>query len=195
MNYAYVDVSLYHWQLIDSTWYYAASNGKAYAGWLFQSGTWYWLEPDAGGAMATGLHECNGSLYWFNSSGAMATGWVLDGGTWYYATGSGALASGWLNLNGTWYWLDPSTHVMATGLHECNGSAYWFNASGAMATGWVLDGGTWYYATGSGVLASGWAYVGGAWYWLDPTTHAMTTGVQEIDGVQYSFASNGVWLG
>ena len=378
MNYAYVDVSLYHWQLIDSTWYYAASNGKAYAGWLFQSGTWYWLEPDAGGAMATGLHECNGSLYWFNSSGAMATGWVLDGGTWYYATGSGvlarcpvsvggvpycfdartgamltgyqtdaqgvrryfgscgplngwglvdgswywfangiastgwlytggswywldpdaggamvtglhvcngsaywfsasgamatgwvldggtwyyatgsgalasgwlslsgawywldpsthvmatglhgcngsmywfsasgamatgwvldggtwyyatgsgALASGWLSLSGAWYWLDPSTHVMATGLHGCNGSMYWFNGSGSMATGWVLDGGTWYYATGSGALASGWAYVGGAWYWLDPSTHAMVTGVQQIDGAQYSFASNGAWLG
>ena len=313
MNYAYVDVSLYHWQLIDSTWYYAASNGKSYTGWLFQSGTWYWLEPDAGGAMATGLHECNGSLYWFNSSGAMATGWVLDGGTWYYATGSGALArgpvsvggvpycfdartgamltgyqtdaqgvrryfgscgplngwgfvdgswywfadgiastgwirtggswywldpeaggamatglhacngsaywfdasgamatgwvldggtwyyatgsgalaSGWLNLNGTWYWLDPSTHAMATGLHECNGSMYWFNGSGSMATGWVLDGGTWYYATGSGALTSGWAYVGGAWYWLDPSTHAMTTGVQTIGSCEYIFNNSG----
>ena len=313
MNYAYVDVSLYHWQLIDSTWYYAASNGKSYTGWLFQSGTWYWLEPDAGGAMATGLHECNGSLYWFNSSGAMATGWVLDGGTWYYATGSGALArgpvsvggvpycfdartgamltgyqtdaqgvrryfgscgplngwgfvdgswywfadgiastgwirtggswywldpeaggamatglhacngsaywfdasgamatgwvldggtwyyatgsgalaSGWLNLNGTWYWLDPSTHAMATGLHGCNGSMYWFNGSGSMATGWVLDGGTWYYATGSGALTSGWAYVGGAWYWLDPSTHAMTTGVQTIGSCEYIFNNSG----
>ena len=313
MNYAYVDVSLYHWQLIDSTWYYAASNGKAYTGWLFQSGTWYWLEPDVGGAMATGLHECNGSLYWFNSSGAMATGWVLDGGTWYYATGSGALArgpvsvggvpycfdartgamltgyqtdaqgvrryfgscgplngwgfvdgswywfadgiastgwlytggswywldpdaggamvtglhacngsaywfsasgamatgwvldggtwyyatgsgalaSGWLNLNGAWYWLDPSTHAMASGLHECNGSAYWFDASGSMATGWVLDGGTWYYATGSGALASGWAYVGCAWYWLDPSTHAMATGLHECNGSLYWFNSSG----
>ena len=313
MNYAYVDVSLYHWQLIDSTWYYAASNGKAYTGWLFQSGTWYWLEPDVGGAMATGLHECNGSLYWFNSSGAMATGWVLDGGTWYYATGSGALArgpvsvggvpycfdartgamltgyqtdaqgvrryfgscgplngwgfvdgswywfadgiastgwlytggswywldpdaggamvtglhacngsaywfsasgamatgwvldggtwyyatgsgalaSGWLNLNGAWYWLDPSTHAMATGLHECNGSAYWFNGSGSMATGWALDGGTWYYATGSGALASGWAYVGCAWYWLDPSTHAMATGLHECNGSLYWFNSSG----
>ena len=182
------------WGLVDGSWYWFA-DGIASTGWLYTGGSWYWLDPDAGGAMATGLHSCNGSAYWFNSSGAMATGWVLDGGTWYYATGSGALASGWLNLNGAWYWLDPSTHAMATGLHECNGSAYWFNASGAMATGWVLDGGTWYYATGSGVLTSGWAYVGGAWYWLDPTTHAMTTGVQEIDGVQYSFASNGVWLG
>ncbi len=241
MNYAYVDVSLYHWQLIDSTWYYAASNGKAYAGWLFQSGTWYWLEPDAGGAMATGLHECNGSLYWFNSSGAMATGWVLDGGTWYYATGSGVLArgpvsvggvpycfdartgamltgyqtdaqgvrryfgscgplngwglvdgswywfangiasTGWLYTGGSWYWLDPDAGgAMVTGLHVCNDSAYWFSASGAMATGWVLDGGTWYYATGSGALASGWLSLSGAWYWLDPSTHAMTTGVQTI---------------
>ena len=192
MNYAYVDVSLYHWQLIDSTWYYAASNGKAYTGWLFQSGTWYWLEPDVGGAMATGLHECNGSLYWFNSSGAMATGWVLAGGTWYYATGSGALASGWLNLNGAWYWLDPSTHAMATGLHECNGSAYWFNASGAMATGWVLDGGTWYYATGSGALARGPVSVGGVPYCFDARTGAMLTGYQtDAQGVRRYFGSCG----
>ena len=134
MNYAYVDVSLYYWQLKDGIWYYATADGKVYTGWLRLGGAWYWLEPDAGGAMATGLHECNGSLYWFNASGVMATGWLLDGGTWYYATGSGALASGW-------------------------------------------------------------AYLGGAWYWLDPSTHAMTTGVQEIDGVKYSFANNGAWLG
>ncbi|MFR2917265.1 MAG: GH25 family lysozyme [Eggerthellaceae bacterium] len=252
MNYAYVDVSLYHWQLIDSTWYYAASNGKAYTGWLFQSGTWYWLEPDAGGAMATGLHECNGSLYWFNSSGAMATGWVLDGGTWYYATGSGALArgpvsvggvpycfdartgamltgyqtdaqgvrryfgscgplngwgfvdgswywfadgiasTGWLYTGGSWYWLDPDAGgAMVTGLHACNGSAYWFSASGSMATGWVLDGGTWYYATGSGALASGWLNLNGTWYWLDPSTHAMATGVQTIGSCEYIFNSSG----
>ena len=253
MNYAYVDVSLYHWQLIDSTWYYAASNGKAYTGWLFQSGTWYWLEPDVGGAMATGLHECNGSLYWFNSSGAMATGWVLDGGTWYYATGSGALArgpvsvggvpycfdartgamltgyqtdaqgvrryfgscgplngwgfvdgswywfadgiasTGWLYTGGSWYWLDPDAGgAMVTGLHACNGSAYWFSASGAMATGWVLDGGTWYYATGSGALARGPVSVGGVPYCFDARTGAMLTGYQtDAQGVRRYFGSCG----
>ncbi len=190
MNYAYVDVSLYYWQLKEGTWYYATSDGKAYTGWLRQGGAWYWLDPSTH-AMATGLHECNGSLYWFNSSGAMATGWVLDGGTWYYATGSGALASGWAYVGGAWYWLDPSTHAMATGLHECNGSLYWFNSSGAMATGWVLDGGTWYYATGSGALASGWLNLNGAWYWLDPSTHAMATGVQTIGSCEYIFNSTG----
>lgn len=252
MNYAYVDVSLYYWQLKEGTWYYATSDGKAYTGWLRQGGAWYWLDPDAGGVMATGLYECNGSLYWFNSSGAMATGWVLDGGTWYYATGSGALArgpvsvggvpycfdartgamltgyqtdaqgvrryfgscgplngwglvdgswywfadgiasTGWLYTGGSWYWLDPDAGgAMATGLHSCNGSAYWFNSSGAMATGWVLDGGTWYYATGSGALASGWLNLNGAWYWLDPSTHAMATGVQTIGSCEYIFNSTG----
>ena len=252
MNYAYVDVSLYYWQLKEGTWYYATSDGKAYTGWLRQGGAWYWLDPDAGGVMATGLHECNGSLYWFNSSGAMATGWVLDGGTWYYATGSGALArgpvsvggvpycfdartgamltgyqtdaqgvrryfgscgplngwglvdgswywfadgiasTGWLYTGGSWYWLDPDAGgAMATGLHACNGAAYWFSASGAMATGWVLDGGTWYYATGSGALASGWLNLNGTWYWLDPSTHAMATGVQTIGSCEYIFNSTG----
>ena len=192
MNYAYVDVSLYYWQLKESTWYYATSDGKAYTGWLRQGGAWYWLDPDAGGVMATGLYECNGSMYWFNASGAMATGWVLDGGTWYYATGSGALASGWLNLNGAWYWLDPSTHAMATGFHECNGSLYWFNSSGAMATGWVLDGGTWYYATGSGALARGPVSVGGVPYCFDARTGAMLTGYQtDAQGVRRYFGSCG----
>lgn len=252
MNYAYVDVSLYYWQLKEGTWYYATSDGKAYTGWLRQGGAWYWLDPDAGGVMATGLYECNGSMYWFNASGAMATGWVLDGGTWYYATGSGALArgpvsvggvpycfdartgamltgyqtdaqgvrryfgscgplngwglvdgswywfadgiasTGWLYTGGSWYWLDPDAGgAMATGLHSCNGSAYWFNSSGAMATGWVLDGGTWYYATGSGALASGWLNLNGAWYWLDPSTHAMATGVQTIGSCEYIFNSTG----
>ena len=191
MNYAYVDVSLYYWQLKDGTWYYATADGKAYTGWLRLGGAWYWLEPGAGGAMATGLRECDGSTYWFGASGAMATGWVRDGGTWYYAAGSGALASGWLSLGGAWYWLDPSTHAMATGLRECDGSTYWFGASGAMATGWVLDGGTWYYASGSGALASGWLSLGGTWYWLDPSTHAMATGVQTIGSCEYLFNSSG----
>ena len=192
MNYAYVDVSLYYWQLKEGTWHYATSDGKAYTGWLRQGGAWYWLDPDAGGAMVTGLHACNGSAYWFDASGAMATGWVLDGGTWYYATGSGALASGWLNLSGAWYWLDPATHAMATGLHECNGSAYWFDASGAMATGWVLDGGTWYYATGSGALARGPVSVGGVPYCFDARTGAMLTGYQtDAQGVRRYFGSCG----
>lgn len=191
MNYAYVDVSLYHWQLIDSAWYYAASNGKAYAGWLFQSGTWYWLEPDAGGAMATGLHECNGSLYWFNASGAMATGWLLDGGTWYYATGSGALARGPVSVGGVPYCFDARTGAMLTGYQtDAQGVRRYFGSCGPL-NGWGLVDGPWYWFA-NGIASTGWLYTGGSWYWLDPDAGgAMVTGLHACNGSAYWFNSSG----
>ena len=191
MNYAYVDVSLYHWQLIDSTWYYAASNGKAYAGWLFQSGTWYWLEPDAGGAMATGLHECNGSLYWFNSSGAMATGWLLDGGTWYYATGSGALARGLVSVGGVPYCFDARTGAMLTGYQtDAQGVRRYFGSCGPL-NGWGLVDGSWYWFA-NGIASTGWLYTGGSWYWLDPDAGgAMVTGLHVCNDSAYWFSASG----
>ena len=191
MNYAYVDVSLYHWQLIDSTWYYAASNGKAYTGWLFQSGTWYWLEPDVGGAMATGLHECNGSLYWFNSSGAMATGWVLDGGTWYYATGSGALARGPVSVGGVPYCFDARTGAMLTGYQtDAQGVRRYFGSCGPL-NGWGLVDGSWYWFA-NGIASTGWLYTGGSWYWLDPDAGgAMVTGLHVCNDSAYWFSASG----
>lgn len=191
MNYAYVDVSLYHWQLIDSTWYYAASNGKAYTGWLFQSGTWYWLEPDAGGAMATGLHACNGSLYWFNSSGAMATGWLFDGGTWYYATGSGALARGPVSVGGVPYCFDARTGAMLTGYQtDAQGVRRYFGSCGPL-NGWGLVDGSWYWFA-NGIASTGWLYTGGSWYWLDPDAGgAMVTGLHVCNGSAYWFNSSG----
>ena len=212
MNYAYVDVSLYYWQLKEGTWYYATSDGKAYTGWLRQGGAWYWLDPDAGGAMVTGLHACNGSAYWFSASGAMATGWVLDGGTWYYATGSGALASGWLNLNGTWYWLDPSTHAMATGVQTIGSCEYIFNSSGKMmANCWSNGDGSWMYHSSSsgaidlkgimtdsgiqliddgGNVRTGWIESQGSRYYCS-ANGIVLTGWQQIAGSWYYFNSDG----
>ncbi len=189
MNYAYVDVSLYYWQLKEGAWYYATSDGAAYTGWLCQGGTWYWLDPDADGAMVTGLHKCNGSVYYFRSSGAMALGWVRDGGSWYYAGEGGALASGWLHLGSNWFWLDPETRVMATGMLRLGDNAFWLDPSngGAMALGWVRDGGSWYYAGEGGALASGWLHLGSNWFWLDPETRVMATGMLRL-------GDNAFWL-
>ena len=191
MNYAYVDVSLYYWQLKEGTWYYATSDGKAYTGWLFQSGTWYWLEPDVGGAMATGLHECNGSLYWFNSSGAMATGWVLDGGTWYYATGSGALARGPVSVGGVPYCFDARTGAMLTGYQtDAQGVRRYFGSCGPL-NGWGFVDGSWYWFA-NGIASTGWLYTGGSWYWLDPDAGgAMVTGLHACNGSAYWFSASG----
>ena len=212
MNYAYVDVSLYYWQLKDGTWYYATADGKAYTGWLRLGGAWYWLEPGAGGAMATGLRECDGSTYWFGASGAMATGWVLDGGTWYYASGSGALASGWLSLGGAWYWLDPSTHAMATGVQTIGSCEYLFNSSGEMvANCWTNGDGSWvYHSSCSGAIdlkgsmtesgiklidddgnaRTGWIETQDSRYYCS-ADGVILTGWQQIAGSWYYFNSDG----
>ena len=141
--------------------------------------------------MLTGYQtDAQGVRRYFGSCGPL-NGWGLVDGSWYWFA-DGIASTGWLYTGGSWYWLDPDAGgAMVTGLHACNGSAYWFSASGAMATGWVLDGGTWYYATGSGALASGWLNLNGAWYWLDPSTHAMATGVQTIGSCEYIFNSTG----
>ena len=190
MNYAYVDVSLYYWQLKEGTWYYATSNGKAYTGWLFQSGTWYWLDPSTH-AMATGLHECNGSLYWFNASGAMATGWLLDGGTWYYATGSGALARGPVSVGGVPYCFDIETGAMLTGYQtDAQGVRRYFGSCGPL-NGWGLVDGSWYWFA-DGIASTGWIRTGGSWYWLDPEAGgAMATGLHVCNGAAYWFNASG----
>ena len=164
-------------------------------GWEATASGWvFWVD----GEQAHGIVSVEGKSYFLDAkTGIMATGWKWDEAEscWYYAEPSGALATGWRNIKGSWYWLDPETFKMATGVIEVGGTRYAMTPSGAMATGWALVDGTWYYAAPSGALASGWVYVGGAWYWLDPASHAMVTGAQQIDGAQYSFASNGVWLG
>ncbi|MEE1501064.1 MAG: GH25 family lysozyme [Collinsella sp.] len=190
MNYAYVDVSLYYWQLKEGTWYYATSDGKAYTGWLCQGGTWYWLDPSTH-AMATGLHECNGSLYWFNSSGAMSTGWVLDGGTWYYATGSGALARGPVSVGGVPYCFDARTGAMLTGYQtDAQGVRRYFGSCGPL-NGWGLVDGSWYWFA-DGIASTGWLYTGGSWYWLEPDAGgAMATGLHSCHGSAYWFNDSG----
>ena len=162
--------------------------------------------------MATGLRECNGSVYFFRPSGAMATGWVLDGGTWYYATCSGALASGWLSLNGTWYWLDPSTHAMATGVQTIGSREYIFNNSGKMmANCWSNGDGSWMYHSSSsgaidlkgimtdsgiqlieddGNVRTGWIESQSSRYYCS-ANGVILTGWQQIAGSWYYFNSDG----
>ena len=201
------------WNSFDGNWFYVDSVNPVslHSGWLYTNGAWYWLDPSTH-AMATGLHECNGSAYWFDASGAMATGWVLDGGTWYYATGSGALASGWLSLNGAWYWLDPSTRAMATGFQTIGSCEYIFNSSGKMmANCWSNgDGFCMYHSSSSGAIdlkgimtdsgiqliddggnvRTGWIETQGSRYYCS-ANGVILTGWQQIAGSWYYFNSDG----
>ena len=99
------------WHLDASVWHYFSGSGAMVKGWLSDGGRWYWLDP-ADGSMATGLKECNGTSYSFNSSGAMLSSqWALIDNNWYYADSNGLLHGGWLLLGNSWYYLDPGSHI------------------------------------------------------------------------------------
>ena len=201
------------WVSYAGTWYYGR-DGQPETGWLKLGGTWYWLDPSAHGAMATGWSDISSTRYYFDASGAMATGWILDGGDWYYADASGAVHSGWLSANGSLYYLDPACGLkLATGYFSVDGSNYFASDSGEIAVRqWVtaedgttvfagvdgalcgkLDGGVLYVPNADGVLepASGFVELGGCKFYIDPETHAPSSGWKQFDGTWYYFDENG----
>lgn len=176
-----------------SAWRYFSGSGALVKGWLSDGGRWYWLDP-ADGSMATGMKECNGTSYIFNSSGAMLSSqWALIDNNWYYADSNGLLHGGWLLLGNSWYYLDPGSHIMLTGFVQVGSSTYFLTSSGAMAAGWALADGTWYYAASSGAIQRGrWIKSGSAWYYLDDVSGAMRTGEFAVGSTRYFSYDSGV---
>lgn len=86
----------------DGNWFYANAGGDLAAGWFYQDGTWYYLDPVTH-IMQVGFVDLGSGKYYLDASGAMKTGWILVDGNWYWAYSSGALASSWLisDLNRT----------------------------------------------------------------------------------------------
>ena len=84
------------WVLLDGTYYYFDSNGRATTGWGYIGNAWYYF--DEKGVMQCGWQKIGGIWYFFEVSGAM------DHDMWiqvvYYLKSSGAMAvSEWVDYN------------------------------------------------------------------------------------------------
>lgn len=202
------------WILDGDSWYYADASGAVLNGWQYMGGAWYWLDASNDGKMATGFKQIGSSTYYFDASGAMSTGWVRDGSDWYYADASGAFHFGWLSAYGGLYYLDPACGFkLATGYFSVDGLNYFANDSGEIAVRqWLtvedgttvfagvdgafcgkLDNGVLYVPNADGVLepASGFVKLGGCMFYVDPETHAPSSGWKQFDGAWYYFDENG----
>ncbi len=167
----------------EGKWFYAKVGGYLASGWLFQNGTWYYLDPVTY-AVQTGFTTVGGERYFLDSSGAMRTGWIYVDGEWYWSAPSGALVSSWRSIGGVWYYFDPQTLAMFKGRRKIEGTTYIFNDYG-LANGWALDGSDWYLCT-NGVAETGWRYVNGSWYYLDPAFDGkMAVGYLKIGSAAY----------
>lgn len=186
------------WVKDGSGLYYMDSKGKLVTGWGYVDGKWYYFYT-ASDEKANSAHDkgrmakntwitISGSTYYLNGEGVMLTGWQLISGKWYFFNHSGAVQTGWQYLS----W---------------SGGKNWFlfNSSGAMLTGWQYTGGRWYYMDpSSGAMKTGWITLSGKKYYLytaaDATADSsrkegeMAKGTQTINGVTYTFGSDGALI-
>ena len=184
----------------DGTWYYFTSVKAApKTGWLKLGGKWYYLNPEANGALVTGYFATkDGAKYIADGSGALYTNrWVHYKGDalgstlddWFYATSSGALKTGWFKSSGKWYYLEPKYGLMATDVPVGD---YQLTASGEMATGWLKRFDNWYLYNSAGKKTTGWQKRGGKWYYLNPDKDgALKTGMFSVGTAYYITDSNG----
>ena len=187
-------------------WYYANPNGELATGWKQIGGKWYYFSKWSGYM----FNDCirwlgdDNKAYAFNKAGAMLTNqwynetWEDDGTTyseWFYMGADGAAKTGWFKVKKDWYYANKWGEML-TGWLPDGDDMYYLKDSGAMAKNeWIEDEGIWYYIKGSGVMAENeWIQDGSAWYWLKDGGDMAHGETVTINGKDYKFADNGVWI-
>ncbi|NGM17914.1 L,D-transpeptidase family protein [Eggerthellaceae bacterium zg-893] len=173
--------------------YYDGKSADPLTGWLSLDGKNYYLRPDQGGAVATGLFRVGGAQYIADSLGARCQErWASVDGKQYWCNKQGRPVTGWFKQKGVSCYLDPANNGAKTfGWKKLGKSWYYFNpTNGVLQTGWIKDGKTWYYADNRGVMKTGWQKVGKKWYHLKKNG-AMSTGWLKDRGTWYHLKSSG----
>ena len=214
----------YGWSDGASDWYYAEKSGELAMGWKQIGGKWYyfnkynldyyddgdyvygpWMYYNDTWRIYSGENDTKGTLYCFKKSGELlVNGWYHvewnyeDGYSydfWCHAPASGIVDTGWFKDGGKWYYADNWGRIYIDEWLTKDGVSYFFDESGAMATGWKQIGGDWFYFKASGAMAENeWVQDGIAWYYLGEGGAMYADGTYEINGTDYTFADNGIWI-
>ena len=181
------------WLQSYSYWYYQKQGQLVQKDWVYDKGTWYFMNDKGVMFNQTWLYQ-GSNWYAFKSSGAMiASDWLYDQGKWYYLSTSGAMkASTWVYDKGEWYYVSSSGAMLANNWVKDNGKWYYLSTSGAMkASAWVYEKGEWYYVSSSGaMLANDWVKDNGKWYYL-ASSGKMLRNTYTPDG--YYVGNSGAW--
>ena len=210
------------WYLSDGGWYFSEpsnASGIVKTGWLTVNGTYYYLDPVAGGKMSVGQFSVDGKDYFAKTSGALACReWVdvqdsaeaesysvfagsdrvlsgvLRAGKLFTSNGDGELvqARGFVTLGGCKFYADTADGTLCSGWKNIDGSWYFFDELNSFArSGWLYKDGSWFYLDSSTfVMRTGWVAVGGSWYYLN-SSGRMQTGWLNLGGTWYWLDSSG----
>ena len=210
------------WYLSDGGWYFSEpsnASGIVKTGWLTVNGTYYYLDPVAGGKMSVGQFSVDGKDYFAKTSGALACReWVdvqdsaeaesykvfagsdrvlsgaLRAGKLFTSNGDGELvqARGFVTLGGCKFYADTADGTLCSGWKNIDGSWYFFDELDSFArSGWLYKDGSWFYLDPSTfVMRTGWVAVGGSWYYLN-SSGRMQAGWINLGGTWYWLDSSG----
>jgi glucan-binding YG repeat protein len=183
------------WFRVGKKRYYANSAGRLKTGWQTYNGQKYYFNSKTG-AMRTGITKVGDYYYYYASNGKLRTGWFKANGKKYYGTPSGslkgALMTGFQRI-GTKRYLFGTKGALRTGWKRVDGYKYYLGTDGVVTTGWRKIKNKWYFFESSGAMKTGWLVHNGNFYYMNPSTGAMVTGNQTINGKTYNFSSSGIY--
>lgn len=80
------------WKQSGENWSFLDEKGQNVLGWIYENGSWYYVDPKTGTLRSSWLYLADGSQYFFSnkhdgSFGKMLTGWNwIDGNCYYFVT-------------------------------------------------------------------------------------------------------------
>lgn len=100
--------------------------------------------------------------------------------------------NGWVTENGKRYWYDNGVKAVSKEVYDPASDAwYWFDKDGSLAVNkdvYIPSGNKWVRYDNNGHMIKGEDYRYGGWYYFNPTTGAMTK------GMQYVPSNGGKWV-
>ncbi len=165
--------------------------------WVQDSVGWCYIGADGYCVTNQWVEDSNGWCY-LDENGRMATNkWIKDSQGWCYVGADGyCLTNCWQQDSYGWCYLDENGRMATnTWVMDSVGWCY-IGADGyAVTSCWKQDSHGWCYLDENGSMTkSDWVLDGDVWYYLDGDGY-MVTGTYYVDGILYTFADNGAWIG
>lgn len=201
-------------KLRDGRWALSNKDGKVLRDqWKWSGGHWYYFNRM--GMTITGASNINGKRYLFDENSKMqeGSGWRSINNNykrtkdWYYLNNRVPKVNSWGKIENKWYYFNNDS-IMLTTLskdklmptsYEIDSKNYVFNMDGSLSSdGWFrINKGSsteWAYANLGKFKTSEWLKYQNKWYYFDDNSLMYSSGVYSINGVKYSFDSNGAMI-
>lgn len=133
------------------------------------------------------------------------TGWIKDNVGWWYRYSDGSYpVSKWIKVDGKEYCFDSRGYLLTDQFikssdYANNKKLYYVDKDGAWDGNtykWIQDDKGWWFKKDDGdwYPTSQWVLIDKAWYYFDSKGYILANGTFTINGKQYKFDSNGMWV-